>query len=203
MEFGPEKDIAESVRSCLRGFGYPVAEHIAGIDFRFALVLPSRRSYRAQLVLAPPTRVVRFFAFLTDDFYPDGQRPWVTELVLRLDEKIGVLGGFGMQWDHGGIFYRAAVDFSGTTSVADGIERMLNATSFPLRVWEYAYGFLGTQGVSPGCAVDAALIAHECGEFAMAPREALKLVLKVERGEGQSAPSDLASPDPKPGLSLL
>ena len=149
--------ILSAATKCLKKSGYDFEMH--GVDdLRFFCASQSGTLWRGQFLISEDPPLVRLFIFLTDRPYPADKESWVRELILRADNKLGVLGGFGMDLDAGVGFFRYGVDFRESLIVTPkDIAQMLNSTALGLAVWERAYGFVHGH-VSPKAALNSALI---------------------------------------------
>lgn len=179
----------------LHQFGYRVASvNEAGTDFRFEIFTESNQRWRAQLTLAPPSLVVQFLAHCSTPYLP-AQRARVAELTQRVDEKIACLGGFGFHWPSGSPFYRYGVDYEGQLLSVAAISRQMNAAAWPIKVYKSAFEALDMPKMTPEKAVDISLLLHECAEEATNPREALKVLLRVEDGGDNPTRPSRRGPD--------
>jgi hypothetical protein len=176
--------VPDIVRESLGHFGYaPVMINAEQTDFRFEIRTESNQKWRAQLTLAPPSVVIQFIVHCSTP-YPTALRAQVAELTQRVDEKIGCLGGFGFHWPSGSPFLRYGVDYEGQALSVAAISRQMNATAWPLKVYQTAFGLMDLPKLTPEKAVDIALLLHDCAEEVSHPHEALKTILTVEHGGG-------------------
>jgi hypothetical protein len=103
------------------------------------------------------------YIFLTPPHPP--RKAWLRELIARIDHKLGVLGGFGMDLDTGVAYFRYGADFRGNKVVCpQDIGHMLDSSALGLAVWERAYSYAHKSTVSPKAALNTSLIEAQVYE---------------------------------------
>jgi hypothetical protein len=92
---------------------------------------------------------------------------WVAELATRASDALAI-GSIEYDWDTGSAHYRNSLDLRSVNATADDIAtRLLNPSSFAIRLWDRAYQYVNSSKISARQALKAALIsldAHENGD---------------------------------------
>lgn len=183
LESKPQKRIVVGAEAVLALFGYPFERGPSSNDFRFRLHTTSEASWRSQLLVHESERLVRLCVFLSDNLYPKSREWWVRELVARIDDKIGVLGAFGIDWDVGAVTYRATADLRYEQPLLQVLTDLLNGVAFPLAVWEHAYRHVLNASVLPADALTASLIEVRSHEGAHVTKAVRRVLLRVVPGK--------------------
>jgi hypothetical protein len=160
--------IRKAVMLCLDDFGYDFLTTAAGNDIRFeSVVEKGKPTWRSQILIDEEHRLVRLFVFLTDELYPDYRRLWVAELAGRTSDALAI-GSIEFDWDTGSAHFRNSLDLRSGNATADDIAtRLLNPSSFAIRLWDRGYQNVNSSKISARQALKAALIsldAHENGD---------------------------------------
>jgi hypothetical protein len=155
--------IRDAVKECvLLTFGYRFQRGNDDDDIRFQLQT-TEACWRSQFIVNEDERIVRLYAYLTDDGYSENLRNRVGELVHRLNEQI-ILGHFGYDWDSGGVSLHLVEDFRGRECSSLDVERMLNTLAFPIGLWQMAFGKIKRPEIKPIDAFNAAMIEADAVE---------------------------------------
>lgn len=155
--------VRDAVKECvLLNFGYRFQCGEDEGDIRFQLQT-TEATWRSQFIVNEDERIVRLYAYLTDEGYPNTLHFRVSELVHRLNEQI-ILGHFGFDWDSGSVSLHLAEDFRGRECSSLDIERMLNTVAFPIGLWQFAFAKIKRPEIKPTDAFSAAMIEAEANE---------------------------------------
>lgn len=177
----PLAPLRASVGESLRFFGYCFTTDPEQVDYRFHCHIPTGSVFPAQILLSPPTSVLRLVVHVTQP-YPATRKPWLAEMAHRWNDKFAALGAIIYDMDRGSASYLTSVDLDGREATPDDVTRLLDASSFPLQAWDCAFSFVASEKVTPRQAVDAALLLQRVGTFADDPKDGMKALLKVEDG---------------------
>jgi hypothetical protein len=167
--------IVEAASSCLRDYGYK-CEALEG-ELRFESHTEQGRVLRSQIVIHEEERLARLYVYL-DLSYSPARRPWVCELVCRLNDSL-VAGNFDFRWDSGDVHFRHSLDFRGCEATPEAVEGLLGLSAYPLRLWEHAFKHVSKRKVPAQAAVEAARIAAATSELKNVSKPTRRALLEL------------------------
>lgn len=171
--------IARAAVAALAQFGYDHTKPNDG-TIGFFLVTEPHTERWAEFRIDEDAGLLRLFVTLMD-ICPPRLRQRVTDLAARVNETV-VMGAV-VSGESGACWHRSHIDFRGREANVVEVENLLNASAYPIQLWDYACKLLVKHPeASPVEVLESALLATDALDDDEVTSEAVRLLLKVEEG---------------------
>ncbi len=191
QDVGVQVPIADICGRCLDGFGYDHTKPTHG-KIGFFLVTEPQTERWAEFRIDEDAGLLRLFVMLINSCPPPLLQR-VTELAARVNETV-VMGAV-VSGESGACWYRSHVDFRDREAGVQEVENLLNASAYPIQLWnEGCKLLLKHPEASPAEVIEAALLATDALDDDEVNAAAVKLLLSVESGGGAGCDDPVGPP---------
>lgn len=183
--------IARAAVAALAQFGYDHTKPSDGTIGFFLVTEPHTQRW-AEFRIDEDARLLRLFVTLID-ICPPPLRRRVADLATRACETV-VMGAV-VSGESGACWYRSHVDFRDREANVQEVENLLNASAYPIQLWDEACKLLIKHPeASPAEVLESALLATDALEDDEVNAAAVKLLLSVESGGDTGYGDDVVPP---------